>query len=104
MSKNRLTLQTFALLTFTLALTSLAQAQATRTWVSGVGDDVNPCNRTAPCKTWAGAVSKTAVGGGIEALDPGGFGTLIITSPSRLTAPPAWASAAPLTPAASTAS
>src|SRR3977135_1450404 len=25
-----------------------AQAQATRTWVSGFGDDVNPCSRTAP--------------------------------------------------------
>lgn len=56
-----------------------AQAQATRTWVSGVGDDVNPCSRTAPCKTWAGAISKTASGGEINALDPGGYGTLTIT-------------------------
>jgi hypothetical protein len=55
-----------------------AQAQATRTWISGVGDDVNPCSRTAPCKTWAGAISKTAAGGEIDALDPGGFGTLTI--------------------------
>jgi len=53
-------------------------AQATRTWVSGVGDDVNPCSRTAPCKTWAGAVSKTAEGGEIDALDPGGFGGVTI--------------------------
>ena len=56
-----------------------AQAQATRTWVSGVGDDANPCSRTAPCKTFAGAISKTAVGGEIDALDPGGFGALTIT-------------------------
>ena len=56
-----------------------AQAQATRTWVSGVGDDANPCSRTAPCKTWAGAISKTAAGGEIDALDPGGFGALTIT-------------------------
>lgn len=56
-----------------------ASAQATRTWVSGVGDDVNPCSRTAPCKTWAGAISKTAAGGEINALDPGGYGTLTIT-------------------------
>jgi hypothetical protein len=56
-----------------------ASAQATRTWVSGVGDDVNPCSRTAPCKTWAGAISKTAVGGEIDALDPGGFGAVTIT-------------------------
>src|SRR6266446_2439728 len=56
-----------------------AQAQATRTWVSGVGDDVNPCSRTAPCKTFAGAISKTAAGGKINCLDPGGFGAVTIT-------------------------
>jgi len=56
-----------------------AYAQATRTWVSGVGDDVNPCSRTAPCKTFAGAISKTAAGGEIDALDPGGFGAVTIT-------------------------
>jgi hypothetical protein len=56
-----------------------AHAQATRTWVSGVGDDANPCSRTAPCKTWPGAISKTAPGGEIDALDPGGFGTVTIT-------------------------
>jgi hypothetical protein len=55
-----------------------AAAQATRTWVSGVGDDVNPCSRTAPCKTFAGAISKTATGGEINCLDPAGFGTLTI--------------------------
>jgi hypothetical protein len=56
-----------------------ANAQATRTWVSGVGDDVNPCSRTAPCKTFAGAISKTAEGGEIDALDPAGYGTLTIS-------------------------
>src|SRR6266513_4313678 len=56
-----------------------AQAQATRTWVSGVGDDANPCSRTAPCKTFAGAISKTAAGGEIDALDPAGFGAVTIT-------------------------
>jgi len=56
-----------------------AQAQATRTWVSGVGDDANPCSRTAPCKTWAGAIVKTAAGGEIDNLDAGGFGALTIT-------------------------
>lgn len=62
-----------------LLSTTLISAQATRTWVSGVGDDANPCSRTAPCKTWAGAISKTAPGGEIDALDPGGFGALTIT-------------------------
>jgi hypothetical protein len=62
-----------------LCCSSLAQAQATRTWVSGVGDDANPCSRTAPCKTFAGAISKTAPGGEIDVLDPGGFGAVTIT-------------------------
>src|SRR5687767_6732766 len=56
-----------------------AAAQATRTWVSGVGDDANPCSRTAPCKTFAGAISKTATAGEINVLDPGGFGAVTIT-------------------------
>jgi hypothetical protein len=58
---------------------STANAQASRTWVSGVGDDANPCTRTAPCKTLAGAISKTAAGAEIDALDPGGFGAVTIT-------------------------
>jgi hypothetical protein len=62
-----------------LAMGGVAEAQATRTWVSGVGDDANPCSRTAPCKTFAGAISKTAAGGEISTLDPGGFGAVTIT-------------------------
>jgi hypothetical protein len=60
-------------------LTSMASAQASRTWISGVGDDANPCSRTAPCKTFAGAISKTAAGGEIDCLDPAGFGGVTIT-------------------------
>jgi hypothetical protein len=67
-----------ALLGGTLLQATPAFAQATRTWVSGVGDDVNPCSRTAPCKTFAGAISKTAAGGEINCLDPGGFGAVTI--------------------------
>src|SRR2546428_5971598 len=62
-----------------VTVTISAHAQASRTWVSGVGDDVNPCSRTAPCKTFAGAISKTAANGEIDALDPGGFGSVTIT-------------------------
>ena len=62
-----------------LTLGTSAQAQATRTWVSGVGDDVNPCSRTAPCKTFAGAISKTATSGTINVLDPGAYGAVTIT-------------------------
>ncbi|HVF49689.1 MAG TPA: right-handed parallel beta-helix repeat-containing protein [Pyrinomonadaceae bacterium] len=64
---------------FLLALTAISTQAQTRTWVSGVGDDVNPCSRTAPCKTFAGAISHTAKDGEISVLDPGGFGTITIT-------------------------
>lgn len=79
MSKFRFTFNILAVAIFTLTVVSMAQAQATRTWVSGVGDDVNPCSRTAPCKTYAGAISKTAKDGEISTLDPGGFGAVTIT-------------------------
>jgi hypothetical protein len=79
MNKFRFTMMALAIMAFTLMISSSAQAQATRTWVSGVGDDVNPCSRTAPCKTYAGAISRTAKDGEISTLDPGGFGTVTIT-------------------------
>jgi len=78
MRKFSSTMKWLTMLTFMLAFASIAQAQ-TRTWVSGVGDDLNPCSRTAPCKTFAGAISKTADKGEIDCLDPGGFGTVTIT-------------------------
>ena len=70
-----------AALSFVLALAvtaAPAHAQATRTWVSGVGDDANPCSRTAPCKTFAGAYGKTVEYGEINCLDPGGYGAVSI--------------------------
>ena len=79
MNMFRFTIKVFTIAIFMFAFASLAQAQASRTWVSGVGDDANPCSRTAPCKTWAGAISKTAACGEIDALDPGGFGAVTIT-------------------------
>src|SRR5690242_18969057 len=68
-----------SLLAITVLGTTVMYGQASRTWVSGVGDDANPCSRTAPCKTFAGAISKTAAGGEIDALDPAGYGALTIT-------------------------
>ncbi|HVE71205.1 MAG TPA: right-handed parallel beta-helix repeat-containing protein [Thermoanaerobaculia bacterium] len=76
---NRRLLIRLTLFSLVILMASGLSAQATRTWVSGVGDDVNPCSRTAPCKTWAGAISKTAAGGEMNALDPGGYGALTIT-------------------------
>lgn len=69
----------FALVVGPLVCSSAAHAQATRTWVSGVGDDANPCSRTAPCKTFMGAISRTAARGEVSVLDPGSFGAVAIT-------------------------
>ncbi|MDR0225968.1 MAG: hypothetical protein LBI66_06070 [Burkholderiaceae bacterium] len=74
----------FALCASAALVSTGAWAQATRTWVSGVGDDVNPCSRTAPCKTFAGAISKTAPNGQINVLDPAALGTVTITKPMVL--------------------
>ena len=79
MNKRKLSLHVLTVVVLLFACSSLAHAQATRTWVSGVGDDANPCSRTAPCKTFAGAISKTAAAGEINVLDPGGFGAVTIT-------------------------
>src|SRR5947209_3391606 len=79
MTRLSFTFRFLAVVTFTLVVTALAQAQAPRTWVSGVGDDLNPCSRTAPCKTFAGAISKTFINGEIDCLDEGGFGAVTIT-------------------------
>jgi hypothetical protein len=76
---RKLTFESLVTVGLIVAVAGPANAQATRTWVSGVGDDANPCSRTAPCKTFAGAISKTAAGGEINALDPGGFGVVTIT-------------------------
>ena len=72
-----------------LGWASGATAQATRTWISGVGDDANPCSRTAPCETLAGAFSKTAAGGEINVLDPGSYGALTITKAITIGTDPA---------------
>ncbi|HEX3559076.1 MAG TPA: hypothetical protein VHU19_07720 [Pyrinomonadaceae bacterium] len=79
MSKFRFTVMALTITAITLLASSSAMAQASRTWVSGLGDDANPCSRTAPCKTFAGAISKTAVNGEINCIDPGGFGAVTIT-------------------------
>src|SRR5213083_627604 len=79
MMKQSFTFRLIVSVVFALGFSAVCAAQATRTWISGVGDDVNPCSRTAPCKTFAGAISKTATGGEINCLDPGGFGGVTIT-------------------------
>src|SRR5260370_25749222 len=71
--------KSLSIFAFVVLGASMMYGQASRTWVWGVGDDANACSRTAPCKTWAGAISKTATGGYIDCLDPGGFGAVTIT-------------------------
>jgi len=78
MYEPRLKLATFGAVFMLMAFAAPANAQATRTWVSGLGNDGNPCSRTAPCQTFAGALSKTAAGGEINCLDPAGYGTVTI--------------------------
>jgi hypothetical protein len=75
----KVTLQCLALAVLVFTLTSLTHAQSTRTFVSGVGNDADPCSRTAPCRTFAGAIIKTFINGEIDALDPGGYGAVTIT-------------------------
>src|ERR1700729_987083 len=84
MNKPGVRLNFVKIVFLTLAFCLIASAQATRTWVSGVGDDANPCSRTAPCKTFAGAISKTAAAGEINVLDPGGYGAVTITKSIRI--------------------
>lgn len=85
--RNRILMVALATAGMTVGYATPAAAQATRTWVSGVGDDVNPCSRTAPCKTFAGAISKTAAGGEINCLDPGGFGAVTIIKSMTISCP-----------------
>ncbi|MGA9995908.1 MAG: hypothetical protein WBP93_10865 [Pyrinomonadaceae bacterium] len=79
MNRIKFMLNATALFALLLTCSSLTHAQATRTFVSAVGDDANPCIRVSPCKTFAGAMSRTAEGGEIDALDPGGYGAVNIT-------------------------
>jgi hypothetical protein len=64
------------------SLSANAIPKPSRTWVSQApgADDANPCSRSAPCRTFAGAISKTAINGEIDALDPGSFGTVSIAN------------------------
>jgi hypothetical protein len=79
MRNLRYTIQSLLIITLVLALSALTRAQSYRTWVSGSGDDADPCSRSAPCKTFGGAISKTNVNGEINCIDPGGYGVLTIT-------------------------
>ena len=78
MHNARMLINSLALIV-AVGVTASAQTLSSRTFVSGTGNDVNPCTRTAPCLTFAGALGKTARNGEINCLDPGGFGPVLIT-------------------------
>jgi hypothetical protein len=79
MKQLPLFLKAFAVAAIAFTLAPEAAAQAARTWVAGTGDDVNPCSLTAPCKTFARAITQTLPGGIIDVLSPGGYGSVTIT-------------------------
>src|SRR5258708_27395691 len=56
-----------------------AQAQSIRTFVSTAGSDSNPCSLASPCRHFSAAVAATAVGGEVDALDPGAYGSFTIS-------------------------
>lgn len=81
MTKFHFTLKAVLLSAILLSVSALAQAQANRTWIAQAptGDDAAPCSHSAPCATFAGAISKTHEGGEIDVLEPGAYGIVSIT-------------------------
>lgn len=76
-SGNGFMLMTFVALALAAPL-STAHAQANRTFVSGHGTDTGTCTLTAPCRSFAYALSQTIKGGEITTLDPAGYGSVTI--------------------------
>ena len=73
-----------------------AAAQAIpQTFVSVSGNNANTCDRTAPCRTFAGALTKTDVNGEIIVLDAGEYGTVSITKSVRIIAEGVYAGIGP---------
>ncbi len=89
MSLRKLSLS--ALLLGALSAATSLHAQVTQTWVSATGSDSNPCSRTLPCKTFAGALLNTAAKGRINVVDPGSYGTVTITKSVTIDAPEGFA-------------
>src|SRR5260370_42237775 len=92
MARLRLSFSALLFVVITLTLASSRSAHPSRTWVWGAGVGATPCTRSAPCKTFAGAIPKTARGGEIDALDSGAFGAVTITKSITLEGRAAFAS------------
>jgi hypothetical protein len=86
MKAIRLALGSFLFVAF-FASGSMAQG-VQRTFVSGLGNDGNPCTRTAPCRIFAQAILGTNAGGEVVVLDSAGYGPITIIKSVSITAPP----------------
>src|SRR5882757_3084683 len=62
-----------------------AQAQATRSYVSGTGKDSTSCTVSAPCKTLQAALTATAAGGEIFVLNSSNYGAVTINKAVTIT-------------------
>jgi hypothetical protein len=69
-------------------MASSAVGQVQRTFVSGLGNDGNPCSRTAPCRTFAQALMGTSAGGEVYVLDSAGYAPFNVTQSVSVVAPP----------------
>jgi len=57
----------------------------TRTYVSGTGNDSNPCTATSPCLTFAAALALTTAGGEIYVLNSANYGPVTINKAVTIT-------------------
>ena len=76
MTKN-LSLLTAGMIALGFA-SSPALAASSRTFVSGAGTDTGSCPVSAPCRTFAYAITQTAPSGEIIVLSSAGYGTVTI--------------------------
>jgi hypothetical protein len=57
----------------------------TRTYVSGLGRDGNPCTPSSPCQTFEAALVRTVAGGEIYVLDSANYGAVTINKAVSIT-------------------
>ena len=91
MQNPKLWFASLAIACAALALATPASAQNARSWVSSTGSDGNSCLRAAPCATFGGALTKTAIGGLVGCADPGDYGTPTITQTVTIDCPQGFA-------------
>jgi len=76
-----------AVSSFALVAVGIAFA-APRTFVSGGGNDANPCSRDLPCRSFTAALVQVDAGGEVVVLDTAGYGPFRISKAVSIIAPP----------------